>query len=321
MKLTVVGTGKIVEEALPVIAATNGIEIKALVSTPRSREKAETLAEQYQIPDIYTSLDQALANPNTDTVYVATPNHLHYEMTKAALLAGKHVICEKPFTLKEAQAQELAQLAKEKELILLEAITNLYLENFAVLKEELTNLGDIKIVDCNYSQYSSRYDAFKDGVIAPAFDPEKGGGALRDLNIYNIHLVVALFGDPTSVDYLPNLERGVDTSGILILDYTDFKVVCIAAKDCSAEVRTIIQGNKGSMIVAGESNTLPQVKITENGSQPRLVNKNSAEHRMAAEFRAFQAIINDRDFARAQEAIEHSLKVMKVLEKASENLS
>ncbi|MCK1257472.1 Gfo/Idh/MocA family oxidoreductase [Streptococcus uberis] len=320
MKLTVVGTGKIVEEALPIITATNGIQVQALVSTPRSQEKAKALADHYRIQDLYTDLEEALTNPNTDTVYVATPNHLHYEMTKAALLAGKHVICEKPFTLKEAQAQELAEIAKRKQLILLEAITNLYLENFAVLKEELANLGDIKIVDCNYSQYSSRYDAFKEGVIAPAFDPEKGGGALRDLNIYNIHLVVALFGLPETVNYLPNMERGVDTSGILLMDYLDFKVVCIAAKDCSAEVRTTIQGNRGSLIVAGESNTLPQVQVTENGIEPRVINKNGSEHRMAAEFRVFQAIIDERDFERAQEALDHSLKVMKVLDLASQGL-
>lgn len=320
MKLTVVGTGKIVEEALPIITTTNGIQVQALVSTPRSQEKAKALADHYQIQDLYTDLEEALTNPNTDTVYVATPNHLHYEMTKAALLAGKHVICEKPFTLKEAQAQELAEIAKRKQLILLEAITNLYLENFAVLKEELANLGDIKIVDCNYSQYSSRYDAFKEGVIAPAFDPEKGGGALRDLNIYNIHLVVALFGLPKTVNYLPNMERGVDTSGILLMDYLDFKVVCIAAKDCSAEVRTTIQGNRGSLIVAGESNTLPQVQVTENGIEPRVINKNGSEHRMAAEFRVFQAIIDERDFERAQEALDHSLKVMKVLDLASQGL-
>ncbi|SUO89321.1 Gfo/Idh/MocA family protein [Streptococcus uberis] len=320
MKLTVVGTGKIVEEALPVITATNGIQVQALVSTPRSQEKAKALADHYRIQDLYTDLEEALTNPNTDTVYVATPNHLHYEMTKAALLAGKHVICEKPFTLKEAQAQELAEIAKRKQLILLEAITNLYLENFTVLKEELANLGDIKVVDCNYSQYSSRYDAFKEGVIAPAFDPEKGGGALRDLNIYNIHLVVALFGLPKTVNYLPNMERGVDTSGILLMDYLDFKVVCIAAKDCSAEVRTTIQGNRGSLIVAGESNTLPQVQVTENGIEPRVINKNGSEHRMAAEFRVFQAIIDERDFERAQEALDHSLKVMKVLDLASQGL-
>lgn len=157
-------------------------------------------------------------------------------------------------------------------------------------------------------------------MIAPAFDPEKGGGALRDLNIYNIHLVVALFGLPKTVNYLPNMERGVDTSGILLMDYLDFKVVCIAAKDCSAEVRTTIQGNRGSLIVAGESNTLPQVQVTENGIEPRVINKNGSEHRMAAEFRVFQDIIDEQDFERAQEALDHSLKVMKVLDLASQGL-
>ena len=97
-------------------------------------------------------------------------------------------------------------------------------------------------MNINYSQYSSRYDAFKRGEIAPAFNPEMGGGALRDLNIYNIHLLVGLFGKPHRVEYLPNVERGVDTSGILVLDYGNFKAVAIGAKDCSAEIRSTIQG-------------------------------------------------------------------------------
>lgn len=63
---------------------------------------------------------------------------------------------------------------------------------------------------------------------------------LRDLNIYNIHLLVGLFGNPNRVEYLPNVERGVDTSGILVLDYGNFKAVAIGAKDCSAEIRSTI---------------------------------------------------------------------------------
>lgn len=88
------------------------------------------------------------------------------------MLAGKHVICEKPFTLTLAEFEDLAKL-QSKNCILLEAITNQYLGNFASIKANLAKLGDIKIVECNYSQYSSRYDAFKRGEIAPAFDPAK----------------------------------------------------------------------------------------------------------------------------------------------------
>ncbi|MGV2993798.1 Gfo/Idh/MocA family protein [Streptococcus porcinus] len=321
MKLTVIGTGKIVEEALPVLLETKGIELKAIVSTKRSLDKAKMFSDLYEIPHFFDDLEEALADSNSDTVYIATPNHLHYEMAKAAILAGKHVICEKPFTLKLSQAQELAELAKQKQLMLLEAITNQYLENFSFIKEHLSELGDIKIVDCNYSQYSSRYDAFKDGVIAPAFDPEKGGGALRDLNIYNIHLVVGLFGEPEQVTYLPNMERGVDTSGILLLDYANFKAVCIGAKDCSAEIKSTIQGNKGSLAILGATNTLPEIQVTKNGESPQQFNTNQGNHRMVAEFQVFQEIINFKDFARAQAALNHSLSVMKVLEKASESLS
>ena len=90
---------------------------------------------------------------------------------------------------------------------MIEAIINQYLENFKVIKDSLSEIGDIKIVNINYSQYSSRYDAFKRGDIAPAFNPEMGGGALRDLNIYNIHLLVGLFGNPNRVEYLPNVEE------------------------------------------------------------------------------------------------------------------
>lgn len=90
---------------------------------------------------------------------------------------------------------------------MLEAITNQYLSNMTFIKEHLDQLGDIKIVECNYSQYSSRYDAFKRGDIAPAFNPKMGGGALRDLNIYNIHFVVGLFGRPKTVQYLANVEK------------------------------------------------------------------------------------------------------------------
>ena len=73
--------------------------------------------------------------------------------------------------------EELIKLAQEKELLLIEAIINQYLENFKVIKDSLSEIGDIKIVIINYSQYSSRYDAFKQGEIAPAFNPEMGGGA------------------------------------------------------------------------------------------------------------------------------------------------
>lgn len=320
MQLAILGTGKIVEEALPVLQETDGIVLKAILSTARSIEKAEQFAEDFGIEEASSDYDYLLSNPEIDTVYVATPNHLHYDMAKKALLAGKHVICEKPFTLTMSEFEDLRQIAQDKELILLEAITNQYLENFAYIKESLDQLGEIKIVECNYSQYSSRYDAFKAGEIAPAFDPEKGGGALRDLNVYNIHIVVGLFGQPKNVNYMPNIERNIDTSGILILDYGQFKVVCIGAKDCSAEIKSTIQGNQGTISILGATNTIPKVSMALNGQTEEVIDLNQSNHRMVAEFRTFEDIISRKDFTKANQALEHSQMVMAVLDQAARNI-
>lgn len=316
MKLALLGTGMIVKEVLPVLKEIEGIELVAILSTPRSLDKARELAGIYGLAQASSDYEDILSNPEVDTVYVGLPNHLHFSYAKKALLAGKHVICEKPFTLHLEEFEELAALAKERQLFLVEAITNQYLGNFAYLKANLPKLGDIKIVECNYSQYSSRYDAFKRGEIAPAFDPKQGGGALRDLNIYNIHLVVGLFGKPEKVHYLANMERGVDTSGILVMDYGNFKCVCIGAKDCSAEIRSTIQGNKGSLAVLGATNAMPEVCLSLNGQGFDIVNQNSLNHRMYDEFVAFQDMIENRDFVSQKAALEHSRAVMQVLEEA-----
>ncbi|CAI3326347.1 Gfo/Idh/MocA family protein [Enterococcus cecorum] len=318
MKLAVLGTGKIVQEFLPMIQQVTDVELVALLSTPRSLDKAKEMQAQYQVQEVYTDYETLLGNATIDTVYVALPNHLHYQYTKAALLKGKNVICEKPFTLNAQQLQELIQIATEKRLILLEAITNQYLNNFLHIKKDLAQLGKIKIVECNYSQYSSRYDAFKEGKILPAFDPQKGGGALMDINIYNIHFVVGLFGKPEKVQYLANIERDIDTSGILVLDYGAFKAVCIGAKDSTAQIRSVIQGTDGSIEVLGATNEMPRYE-RRSKTEIEAVNVNLDKHRMYQEFEKFTEVIDQKDLAFALEQLNHSLTVMQVVDQALES--
>lgn len=318
MKLAVLGTGKIVQEFLPMIQQVENVELVALLSTPRSLDKAKEMQVQYHIQEVYTDYETLLGNAIIDTVYVALPNHLHYQYTKAALLQGKNVICEKPFTLNAQQLQELIKIASEKQLILLEAITNQYLNNFLQIKKDLGKLGKIKIVECNYSQYSSRYDAFKEGKILPAFDPQKGGGALMDINIYNIHFVVGLFGNPEKVQYLANVERHIDTSGILVLDYGAFKAVCIGAKDSTAQIRSVIQGTDGSIEVLGATNEMPRYE-RRSKTEVEAVNVNLDKHRMYQEFAKFTEVIDQKDLAFALEQLNHSLTVMQVVDQALES--
>ena len=313
MKLGIIGSGMIVKDFLSFAHELPEIKLEAI--TARNIENLKDLQSKYNIKNIYTDTDLCLENKEIDTIYVAVPNNLHYTVAKKALEAGKNVICEKPFTLKYDEAVELFGIAEDKGLILIEAITNQYQKNYLDIKDNIDNIGEIRLVECNFSQLSSRYEAFKNGVIAPVFDKSKGGGVLGDLNIYNIHFVVGLFGKPGKVHYAPNIVNDVDTSGILLLEYDNFKVVCIAAKDTFNNSYVNIQGDKGIIKVVGPTNEIPNYSIQ---TKDKLIEKNNNihSHRMFAEFKKFVEVINNKDFKFMNNQKEHTLNVMYIYEKA-----
>ena len=318
MNLGIVGAGMIVKDFLSFTHELPEIKLEAIVA--RNIENLKNLQSIYNIKEIFTDLDECLSNPSIDTIYVAVPNNLHYSVAKKALEAGKNVICEKPFTLDYNETVELFQLAESKNLILIEAITNQYLPNYLEIKENLSQIGNIRLVECNYSQLSSRYEVFKKGIIAPVFDKNQGGGVLGDLNIYNIHFVVGLFGAPKNSEYYPNIVREVDTSGILILEYDEFKVVCIAAKDTYNNSYANIQGDKGLIKVIGTLNEVPNY-IIKNNEVEMKVNKNIHKHRMYSEFKKFIDVIDNKDFDFMEKQKEHSLAVMEVIDKSRKQIN
>ena len=124
IRLGTIGSGVIVESVLDQVVKTEGVCLTAVYS--RSREKGETLAEKYGAREVYTDLDAFFREGDFNCVYIASPNSLHYPQTKQALLAGKHVWCEKPFCATASQARELYDLAREKGLMLAEAVPTAY---------------------------------------------------------------------------------------------------------------------------------------------------------------------------------------------------
>lgn len=311
MKLGIIGAGMIVEDFLTITPYLNDLELEAIYGRRSSEEKMNGFKNKYGIKNIFYDYNELLSS-DVDTIYIALPNNLHFEFSKKALEANKNVIIEKPMTSTYEQALILSDLARERKLFIFEAITNQYLPNYKKIKELLPKLGNIKIVQCNYSQYSSRYDRFKDGDVLPAFDPKLSGGALMDLNIYNIHYVVGLFGKPKNVEYYPNIERGIDTSGILILDYDNFKCVCIGAKDCKAPIANNVQGDKGCIYQDNPANVCRRFELLMNDGTNSIINENKYEHRMVHEFIEFADIIKNNDLERCYKMLEHSIIVSEV---------
>ena len=270
MNIGMIGTGFIAHKMAKEFTSLPTMPVVAVYS--RSADTGVAMANEFHIPKVYTEYNEMLADPEVELVYIATPNSLHFEQAKAALLAGKHVLCEKPIVPTLAQLDELLGLAEERRLHLLEAITTIDQPNYGMAKIIAEEIGDIKAVSCTFCQYSSRYDAFMNGQTHPVFDPAYCGGALMDLNIYNIYFVVGLFGDPKAVHYYPNRNaNGIDTSGILILEYPNFVCQCTAAKDYSAHNSAQIIGTEGSILIEPSSSTCQKLVAIRKGKEPYII--------------------------------------------------
>ena len=317
MKLGILGTGKIVQEFLPWLVEYTPFTVQAICSTPRSAELAQSLCGQYGVPQHTTNFLELLQW--VDVVYIAVPNLQHVRYARVALEAGKHVIVEKPMAPTAAQAEELVNLARHKKVFLFEAVTTQYLENYAKIRELLPRIGTVKLVQCNFSQYSSRYDAFCKGETPPVFDPNCAGGALMDLGVYNVSYIVGLFGEPNQVKYTANIERSIDTSGILTMEYSGFRAVSIAAKDCAAPARYIIQGTKGYILQKSTANCCGGITFHPNEGKEEHYNLNGGRPRQAAEFEAFARALEGGDQELCTRMQDTSIAVSRVLTVARRN--
>ncbi len=316
MRIGTIGSGFIVRYILENVQKTEGITCEAVYS--RSEETGRALAGDFGVKKVYTDLDAMCADPDVDFIYVASPNSLHYAHVKKALSWGKHVLCEKPFVPTAAQARELIGLAKEKHLMLFEANTTFHHPNFSWIREHLGDLGQLQMISATFCQYSSRYDALLSGSLPNIFNLEFAAGTLMDINVYNISFVAGLLGRPDRVEYFPGKhENGIDTHGVLILQYGNVICQCTGAKNTWCDNNVQIMGDKGYMHIAPMSSNCQQVRLVRKGREELVVEL--PEDQWFYEIHSLARLGNAEDYDACYRLLEDSLIVVEILEKARES--
>ena len=313
IRLATIGSGVIVHSVLDNIKRTDGITLEAVYS--RTSEKAQELAKSYGASKTYTDLDAMLSDDAVNTIYIASPNLLHYPQAKAALLAGKNVICEKPLVTRLAHAQELRDIAQSKGLFLVQAAPTMFLPNFRVLQDRLAEIGRVRLIMSNYSQYSSRYDAVLRGERPNIFNPEYAGGCLMDINFYNVLLNIALFGAPKEAKYYANIYPGLaDTSGVFVMNYDGFVSTNSGAKDTWGINHFMIEGEKGYIYV-DEPNGIKSVRIVTRSSD-ETVNLQPEPDRWFYEVQELTRIVLNNDSEALRRMLDVSLATVSAIETA-----
>lgn len=246
IRVAALGTSVITARTIKAAAPLDGLAFVGVMS--RDAERAASFARACGIERGYTGLDAVLADEDVNAVYVASPNGVHAEQARAALLAGKHVLVEKPAVGSVAEWDALTALARERGLVLLEEMRTAYDPVMARIVELLPSLGTLRHAAFHFSQRSSRYDDVLAGRHTNIFDPAMGGGALADLGVYVFHPLARLFGLPEALTASQvRVATGADGAGAALLTYPGMVVEGTWSKITRGIVPSTIEGELGSL--------------------------------------------------------------------------
>lgn len=248
VRFGIIGTNKISHQFADAVTATKDAQISAVYS--RSLKTAQTFAAPYQAEHCFDDLTAFCQSCQFDAAYIASPNIFHAEQAIALMAAGKHVLCEKPISASANQATQMIECAKSNNVCLMEAMPTSHLPNFKQIRQHLNKVGQIRLVQSSFCQYSSRYDKYKAGENPNTFNLAFANGALIDIGIYPLHVLVNLFGQPQQVQsQVVKLASGVDGCGDVLLQYPGFNVNIQYSKISNSSNITEIQGEKGRLLI------------------------------------------------------------------------
>lgn len=249
MKLAILGPGRIARTVTPTLAALEEIELYAVASQTPGR--AEDFAREFGFEKAYNSYEAMLQDPAVELVYITTPHSHHYEQMMLCLEHGKHVICEKAFTMNADQARKVRAFAAQKGLYVAEAIWTRYMPSRQLIDQIVESgvIGKVNTLTANLS-YNI---AYKSRIMEPAL----AGGALLDIGIYGLNFALMHFGDDIEKieSSVRMTETGVDAMEIITIFYRDGRMAVLTHSIyCRSDRKGIIHGETGYLVVENINN-------------------------------------------------------------------
>lgn len=319
MKVGIVGTNYISDNFCMAAQQVPEVELHAVYS--RKQTTGQGFAEKYDIAQVYTDYEQFL-NSEIDAVYVASPNVIHCQQTLEALRHKKHVLCEKVMATNEKEVRSMVECAIENGVILLEAMRPDFDPALELVEKHLPEIGKLRRVTYEFCQYSGRYDAFREGEIQNAFNPELSNAAIMDIGVYCIHSLVRLLGMPKAVKaYSTKLHNGFEGGGIVLMEYEEMVAEAVYSKIAVSVNPSVIQGEDGSILIDYIGNP-KRIEVRKrkgcrdslDGGKIREIPYEPVENNMIYEIREFLRLIEEKDVN--HKYLQYSIDTIRVMDEA-----
>ncbi|SDI69163.1 Gfo/Idh/MocA family protein [Paenibacillus naphthalenovorans] len=318
IRFAVIGTNWITEE---LIKAAREIEDFALTAVySRTEEKAKEFAAKHDIPHLFTDLGKMAQSDVFDAVYIASPNSFHAQQAILCMSHGKHVLCEKPIASNTQEFRNMIAAAKENHVLLMEALKSTLLPNFQAIREHLHKIGPVRRYFAGYCQYSSRYDAYKQGTVLNAFNPVFSNGSLMDLGVYCIYPMAVLFGKPEQIKASGILlGSGVDGEGSILMKYKEMEAVIMHSKISSSYLPSEIQGEYGTMII-DKINQPEKVEIRYRDGKVEELTRPQRSQSMYYEVKEFIDLLKAGRTESATNSHAHSMTTLEIMDEARQQI-
>lgn len=311
IRFATVGTN-ITDTFLRAAQAVPEFELVAVCS--RTKVRAEEFAAKHHASNYFTDIGSMAQWDGFDAVYIGAPIAFHYEYAKLFLENGKHVLLEKAFTANAAQARALIALAKDKKLLLMEAMITTQIPNFFQIRENLPKLGKIRRYMANFGSYSIRYDDYKSGVPVNTFRRDLCNGAMLDMGVYCIAPMVALFGKPEEVKaFGVVLDSGVDGQSAVICRYPGMDAVNLVTKIVNSFLPSEIAGEEGTLYL-DHIQRLERMEIRYRDKRTESIRVEQPEHGMVYELKDFIRTIKENRLESSNNPHQLTMDVMEVLD-------
>lgn len=245
LKFGIIGCGSIAARFAKALEKSEGAELIACAA--RQEERAAAFAAEHGVPRHYGSYEALLADEEVQAVYIATVHTAHAQAAKACILAGKAVLCEKPFFTNSKEAREVIDLAREKQVLVMEAFWTRTVPAYAKVKEWIADgkIGDVSLIQAAFGFCVPYVEETKNHRL---FNPEVGGGAMLDAGVYPYEYAAGIIGEhPEKVTaVVQRHETGVDASVVMTLEFP-----CGAIADCMTSIAgfnhddALISGSRG----------------------------------------------------------------------------
>tara|TARA_B100001250_G_C19761598_1_gene772730 strand:- start:247 stop:1230 length:984 start_codon:yes stop_codon:yes gene_type:complete len=282
-KWGIIGTGGIAHAFANDLKFLSGHYVAAVGS--RTQIAAEKFSNNYPKCVPYGCYIDCIKDSNVDGIYIATPHNSHAEYSILALDNGKPVLCEKPFSINSLEAKKMISMAKNRKLLIMEAMWTRFLPHIKIVREIIDDkiLGQIKSLHADHGQNLSK------NLNPRLWEPELGGGALLDLGIYVVsfaHLILGIPNMITAKSFFTN--KGVDEQTSVIFDYSNNAQANLSMTlNNNTPCRAVISGEKGYLEIYGRFYGPTSMKLILNDGTETNYKNNYNGHGLREQAKEF----------------------------------